>query len=359
MDGKLGAEYVNTEGTTMIRCTLCRNNLAANQIGLCASCIRTMHNTDRLISLHAAARKSWGLPGTPPQSIGGKQCQLCVNACSMGEGQSGYCGLRINQEGRIEPLVPERSALVYAYLDPLPTNCCATWFCPGSHEPGYNLAVFFYGCNFDCLFCQNASHKLVRMAPVITEKELLARACAPSIRCICFFGGSPEPQLPFALRVAQQIQRESEGVQHICWEWNGAGNPLLVERAARISLQTGGVVKFDLKAIHPNLHMALCGTGNQRTLENFYKVANITRGTDTLTATTLLVPHYIDAQEVGAIARFIAGINNDIPYSLLVFHPDYLLTDLPITPQVQVDECVTAARQHLHRVNIGNIHLLS
>ncbi|MFZ2071457.1 MAG: hypothetical protein WAV32_07685 [Halobacteriota archaeon] len=42
----------------------------------------------------------------------------------------------------------------------LPTNCCAAWFCPGSSHYGkVNIAVFFYGCNFNCIFCLNASHK--------------------------------------------------------------------------------------------------------------------------------------------------------------------------------------------------------
>jgi len=128
--------------------------------------------------------------------------------------------------------------------------------------------------------------------------------------------------------------------------------------AAYLSMETGGTVKFDLKASHPDLHRVLCGTGNERTLNNFSRVAEITQGTDTLTATTLLVPYYLDAEEVGAIARFIAFINDDISYSLLVFHPDYLLNDLPITLRSQVEECVAAARQHLNRVHVGNIHLL-
>jgi len=77
-----------------------------------------------------------------------------------------------------------------------------------------------------------------------------------------------------------------------------------------------------------------------------------------LTATTLLVPYYVDAKEVSAIARFIADINPAIPYSLLIFHPDFCMDDLPVTPKKQVNECYRAARRYLERVNIGNIHLL-
>lgn len=123
-------------------------------------------------------------------------------------------------------------------------------------------------------------------------------------------------------------------------------------------MKTGGIVKFDLKAFNPLLHLALCGTGNERTMDNFRRVAEISRGTDTITATTLLVPYYIDAREVGAIARFIASIDDDIPYSLLVFHPDYFLADLPVTPRAQVENCVREARQYLNRVHVGNAHLL-
>lgn len=342
----------------MIACSICGENPAAQYIGICAACIRAMSDASCLVALHTPARKSCGLPASPPQTDGGQQCRLCVNACLIGDGECGYCGLRKTSKGRIEPSFPRNSALAHMYLDPLPTNCCAAWFCPGSHEPGYNLAVFFYGCSFDCLFCQNATHKMVRIAPELTEDALVAQALNHRVRCVCFFGGSPEPQFPFALRAAQQITRESRGATHICWEWNGTGNPRLVEMAAELSMATCGTIKFDLKAFYPNLHRALCGAGNRRTLENFTRVAEITQGTDVLTATTLLVPYYIGAEEVDAIAGFIGGIDSDIPYSLLVFHPDHMLKDLPVTPRHQVEECVAAAQKHLNRVHVGNAGLL-
>jgi pyruvate formate lyase activating enzyme len=78
-----------------------------------------------------------------------------------------------------------------------------------------------------------------------------------------------------------------------------------------------------------------------------------------LTATTLLVPGYIDEEEVGKIAEFIASISRDIPYSLLVFYPAYCMADLPVTSREQAVRCFRAAKDAgLKRVHVGNLHLL-
>jgi pyruvate formate lyase activating enzyme len=70
------------------------------------------------------------------------------------------------------------------------------------------------------------------------------------------------------------------------------------------------------------------------------------------------VPGYVDEVEVGQIARFIAGLDPAIPYSLLVFHPDFMMRDLPITPREQVTRCYETATRQLKRVHLGNLHLL-
>lgn len=68
---------------------------------------------------------------------------------------------------------------------------------------------------------------------------------------------------------------------------------------------------------------------------------------------------YVDVIEVANIARFIASIDIDIPYSLLAFHPQFYMSDLPLTSKTHADECLHAARESgLRNVRIGNVHLL-
>jgi len=77
-----------------------------------------------------------------------------------------------------------------------------------------------------------------------------------------------------------------------------------------------------------------------------------------LTATTLLVPGYVDKIEIENIAKFIASLNPEIPYSLLAFFPAFQMIDLPITPRDWAFECLKIAKKYLKNVNLGNIHLL-
>ncbi|MCK4923907.1 MAG: radical SAM protein [Spirochaetes bacterium] len=311
-----------------------------------------------MIELHRKGREQAGLPCRPPKHPEGIQCRLCANNCSMGEGDYGFCGLRKNEHDQLVEESGMEIGRAHTYLDHLPTNCCASWFCRGSEEEGYNLAVFLYGCSFDCLYCQNSEHKLVEKAPALSVGQLVERAADPRVACVCFFGGSPEPQFPFVFEAAERISAQSKNRKHICFEWNGSGNPSYVRRAVQIAHDSGGTVKFDLKAFHPNIHAALCGVEGSATMENFTIASNMYPDVDVLTATTLLVPYYVDEREVGGIASTIAHANPRIPYSLLVFHPDYYLEDLPVTPREQVFSCYDVAISHLQRVHIGNKNLL-
>jgi pyruvate formate lyase activating enzyme len=191
----------------------------------------------------------------------------------------------------------------------------------------------------------------------------LAEAMDDKTACICYFGGDPSPQLIHALAASREALDRAQGrILRICWETNGSMDPIYLEAMADLSLKSGGCIKFDLKAWHEEVNLALCGISNKRTLENFRSLApkGIKRPQPPfLIASTLLVPGYIDVQEITGIARFIASIDPDIPYALLAFHPQFYLDDLPTTSRNHALECKAAAEEAgLHRVRIGNLHLL-
>lgn len=347
----------------------------------CSQCIKTQFSelTGEVEKIHASSRRSFHLPEAPVQSEGGLACHFCTNSCLMDPGERGFCGMRENNGGRILHLggTPNKGLLDW-YHDSLPTNCVADWVCPGGSPSGYpkysysegpesgykNLAVFYRACTFNCLFCQNWYFRATKIPSKYISSEELANAVDSRTSCICYFGGDPTPQLPHALKTSRLALKGSRGrILRICWETNGAMDPSLLSKMLDLSLSSGGCIKFDLKAFDERLHTALCGVSNARTLENFKRISQWTMkrpDPPLLIASTLLVPGYIEKEEVKSIARFIASLDKSIPYALLAFHPDFLMTDLRKTSRRQADECYEAAREEgLERVRIGNLHLLT
>ncbi len=365
----------------MARCTICDATAPdiSKALGVCLACIREKPQQALEIasSAHRQSRVEFGLRPVPPEDVGGVRCGLCVNACKIGENGIGYCGLRQNQGGRLAGVSATEARLSW-YHDPLPTNCVGDWVCAGGTGAGYpdyahcqraesgykNMAVFFQACSFNCLFCQNWHFKRDSMSSPTKSIEDFIQDVDSKTSCICYFGGDPSPQLPFSIRASLAAQnKKPQDILRICWETNGSMNPTLLDRMMELAVSSGGCVKFDLKARDNNLHTALTGVRNQRTLENFARAATYIKRRPippVLIASTLLVPGYIDAEEVAAIARHIANLDPDIPYSLLGFHPQFYMSDLPLTPRHLADQCLNAAREAgLSNVRIGNLHLLA
>jgi pyruvate formate lyase activating enzyme len=261
---------------------------------------------------------------------------------------------------------PKRG-LLHWYRDPLPTNCVADWVCSGHSRYGYhNLAVFYASCTLDCLFCQNWHYRETdptrdRQGTVkAMSAQDLAQATNSRTHCVCFFGGDPTSQMPHALASGKAIAGQGRAV---CWETAGTMHPRLLQRALKLSFESGGCMKFDLKAFDENLHLALTGGSNRRTLENFSQAAlqfSERPSPPLVIASTLLVPGYVDVKEVGQIASFIADLNPDIPYALLAFHPHFVMHDLPLTSKGHAYEALEVAQAAgLTNVRLGNTHLLS
>lgn len=362
-------------------CVVCGKKVSGigSSVGVCPECLRTQWEASRWVidDVHAGSRKVFGLPVTPPQATDGLSCKLCFHRCRMTEGETGYCGVRTGSRNSLRRDGRMRAKVSY-YFDPLPTNCVADWVCAGGTGAGYpayandkgpevgfyNLAVFFEACNLNCLYCQNWHFKKTGCSePAWLPLESLAGQVTGETSCICYFGGDPVPQLPYALRLSEQTRREHpDRVLRICWETNGTMHPAWLKSMVKTSLESGGCVKVDLKAWDPRIHRALCGFDNRHILENFARLAQwvpLRPNPPLLVASTLLVPGYVGAEEVFGIASFIAGLNPDIPYALLAFAPQFCLTDFPPTALRHAQACLEAAkRAGLKRVRLGNRDLL-
>ena len=371
-------------------CRLCgRSSITISDvIGVCSTCLRAGKGVEIALDVHARLRLGIELVPTPPR--GGKaRCRLCVNECEIPEGGLGFCGVWTNRGGKLVPRIGYGKALVHYYLDPHPTNCVAVPVCPAATGCGYpkyavrdgteygyyNLAVFFAACNLDCLFCQNWEYKHIvaraeQSRSVIVDIEELVRAAMSSrITCVCYFGGDPTPFAPYAIEASRRIIEEATKrgqVKRICWETNGLAHPSIMREFARLSLVSGGIVKIDWKAWTPEIYTALTGVDGHKALErlktNTKIVAEMARQRPEiplLVVSTLLVPGYVDAEEVRKIAEYLASLDIDVPYVLLAFHPDHYLRDLPPTSRRHAEEALREARRAgLKRVFIGNEWLL-
>ncbi|MBN1754750.1 radical SAM protein [bacterium] len=294
------------------------------------------------MKVHYYARREAGLPVEPPFTEGGVECEYCINHCSIGEGEIGYCGFRTNRGGMMEDPV---GGYLDWYYNSLPFSCVAHWVCPGCSGSGYpefsgskgpeigykNLGVFYHTCTFNCLFCLNHYYK-ASFGQQVTPQQVVDKIDERT-NCICFYGGDPASQITHALRTARLARAKNRHLR-ICWETNGSSSPGYIKRMLELSLESGGILKIDLKAWNENLNLAICGVSNRNTLVNLeYASSLMNRREDPplIMVSTPLVPGYIDSKEIRGITRFIARLNPEIPYSLLAYHPAHVLVDLPAT----------------------------
>ncbi len=381
----------------MSRCTICgrSSRLIADSLSVCLECLRRRPSDSLLVvrEKRRSWRKKLGLPSEKPRGPG-LPCRICINECIIPSNARGYCGIWVNRSGRLEPLTGHGVLAMYAYLDPHPTNCVAGHLCPANTSRGYpeytftrgveygysNLAVFMLGCPLDCAFCQNWQHKteISDWKPGIMYRwlpeNLVEKALALDVSCVCYFGGDPTPHSPILVslsrRILEKAREKGNLPKRICWETDGLVNPSIMKQMARLSLESGGIVKIDWKAWTPSVYEALTGVDGSKAQErlrvNSDIVASMARErpeVPLLVISILLVPGYVDDVEVDGITSYISTLidkyNVDIPVVFLAFHGEHLMRDLPPTSRRHMDRAVSIARKNgIREVYIGNEWLL-
>lgn len=376
--------FFRSSSSSRVRCEICGKESAdiSAVLRVCGDCVRERFEEAKpyLEAAHASVRKRYGLPPKAPKDSNGIQCESCGNKCKIPTWGIGFCGVVENVGGKLVRKFgsPDRG-LVSWYYDPLPTNCVAAPFCAGSAGAGYpkwcrtprgdigynNLSVFLGSCTYSCLFCQNYSFREMTVcgAPTMSATQLAEKA-NEDVGCICYFGGDPASQMPFVIKSAELALAEAKEnrLLRVCLETNLSMNLRALERFGELSMESGGGIKADLKCWSSEILYALSGIEHRAAYENFKWLGKRHHERPEVPfarASTLLVPGYVDDEEIRAIASFIADLDPTIPYSLLAFHPLYYMDDMPYTKREDAERYVRICKEEgLQRVRIGNPWLL-
>jgi len=130
---------------------------------------------------------------------GGLQCLLCPHFCSLSNGQVGKCSARFNNGSAIVHM--NLGAISSLAVEPIEKK-------PFKHflEGTKTLTVGGYGCNLDCVYCEN--HKISQVSPpqkskVIDPVDLVAIAVEKHCQSITMSYNEPILSYEYLLDLAE------------------------------------------------------------------------------------------------------------------------------------------------------------
>jgi pyruvate formate lyase activating enzyme len=249
-------------------------------------------------------------------------CRACNHHCLIKEGQRGICYVRENRQGILYSLVYGKP--IAAHVDPIEKKPLFH-FLPGSSS----FSIATAGCNFRCLFCQNADISQAKDQKSISGEDvpperIVTAALEAKCRSIAYTYTEPTIYIEYAQDIALlAIQKELKNV----FVTNGFMTRDLLE-ALHPNLHAANV---DLKAFSDDFYKTQCGGRLKPVLDTLKTMKELGIW---LEITTLIIPTLNDSkEELRQLARFIAlDLGPETPWHISRFHPTYQLTNLPITP---------------------------
>lgn len=254
---------------------------------------------------------------------GGKiRCLLCSHACLIKEGHTGICGVRRNEKGTLFSLVYDK--VIARNVDPIEKKPLFH-FLPGSRS--YSVATV--GCNFRCRFCQNAdiSQMPNDQQQILGEPLPPERIVREALRtgCATISYTYTEPTVYFELCLDTSRLASREGLKNVF-----VSNGYMTEQCLREISPDLHAANVDLKAFSDKFYKEQCGARLNPVLKT---LETLKRQKVWLEVTTLLIPGLNDApEELQELAKFLAALDQDIPWHISRFHPTYRLTSVPSTP---------------------------
>lgn len=273
-------------------------------------------------------------------------CHLCAHGCTLKDGNSGICGVRVNHRGKLVSLVED--VVTAIQLDPVEKKPLYH-FLPGTRT----FSIGSAGCNFNCLFCQNNGISQVNPKSTISggrrlTPETIVRLAQENHSPSISFTYN-EPTVFFELMYGTSGLAKAHGLKTIMVS-NGFMSPqFLQSMSKRID-----AANIDLKGFNEPFYRKICGGRLQPVLDNLKRIRDMGWW---LEVTTLVIPGVNDRpEELQGIAEFIrTELGEDTPWHISAFHGAHKMATHPSTPVKTLEDAWhTGEKTGLKHIYLGN-----
>ena len=281
-------------------------------------------------------------------------CKVCFRHCNINERETGFCGARSCDEGKV--VCANYGRITSLALDPIEKKPLQR-FHPGSMV----LSVGSYGCNLRCPFCQNYeiswSDKALHLAdkteylPPDTWAELAEKYRNRGNIGVAYTYNEPLIGYEYVLDTSKIIHEK--GMKNVLVTNGTASLSVLRELLPYID-----AMNIDLKGFTDRYYTDVL-RGNRKMAMDF--ISEAARHCH-VELTTLIVPGENDtADEMRKLSSWIAsletccgGSGTDIPLHISRFFPRFHMTDRQATDVSLVYKLADTAREKLKYVYTGN-----
>lgn len=276
------------------------------------------------------------------------QCTACHHKCSLGDNNTGLCGVRKNINGDLYSLVYSKGVS----LNPDPIEKKPLYhFMPGTPS----LSIGAYGCNFFCTFCQN--HEISQSAKFQPEKltsyllppELIAGE-AQKLKCpsISYTYSEPTTWAEYTLDTIKIARKNGIRAVYVS---NGYQSDELFDELSPVL----DAINIDLKSYSDDFYRIYSKARLDPVLKNIRRFHDAGVHVE---ITTLLITGLNDSiDEITEIANFIKSVSPEIPWHISRFFPVFQMTDKSPTPLDTLTRAYDIGKASgLKYVYLGNVH---
>ncbi len=280
------------------------------------------------------------------------QCLACNHYCNIVENGRGICGVRENHSGKLYSLVYGK--VIAKHIDPIEKKPLFH-FLPGTQS----LSIATVGCNFRCLYCQNADiaqaskegyffEKKEIPGEDLTPQEIVDETLALGLPSISYTYTEPTIFVEFALDVMKLARKKK--IKNV-WVTNGYTS----KEGLKLVLPHLDAANVDLKGFTEKFYNKVCGARLKPVLETLKAIKGAGVWVE---VTTLIVPNQNDTKEhFEGIANFIAEeLGRETPWHISRFFPAYKMYDVPPTPLASLEQAYKIGKKAgLKYVYLGNV----